>query len=103
MDKINKLTKQEIAREIQRLFPEKIISVTGVEVSRDLSFAKVWISTIEELDKTVKECQSEVLEIQRELAKKLILRRIPKLHFYADNSSREVAKIERLIKETKED
>lgn len=102
MDKIDELVKHEVAIELQSVFPEKIISVTQVEVSRDLSFAKVWIGSIDETENVVKECQHIAMEIQMVLAKKLIMRRVPKLRFYADNSSFEAAKIEKLIEETKD-
>ena len=102
MDKINELVKHEVATELQMLFPEQIISVTDVDVSRDLSFAKVLVSTIDDTENAVKEFQHIAGDIQKALSQKLILRRVPKLRFYADNSSREVEKIEKLIKETKE-
>ena len=99
MDKINELIKQEVSVLILQIVPDEIISVTEVKVSKDLSYAKIWISSLKNTEDAVKKCQSEASGMQKELAGKIIMRRVPKLHFVADFSSMKAAHIENIIKD----
>ena len=103
MDKINELVKHELSREILLRFPNEIVSVTAVDVSRDLSYAKVWISALENVEDVVKRCRAEASELTRVLARKLVIKKVPKLSFYADNTPDRVEKIEHLIDEIHQD
>lgn len=98
MEKIDELIKNELALEIRELFPEKFISITQVRVSKDLGYAKVWISTTIELEEVVKLCHEKSSQIRKDLSKKVHLRKMPKLHFVADYTAAEADKIERLIR-----
>jgi len=78
-------------------------SIAHLELSRDLSWAKVFISTFEDkesLDRTVAGLNSASGFIQTVLAKKLKLRHIPRCTFIADTSIAEGLKINQLIKDT---
>lgn len=103
MPKINELIKQYVSVSIQRTFMDEIISVTKVEVSRDLSYAKIWIAAFADPDGAVKRCQSFAKDFQRELAGKLEIRKTPKLHFVVDRTGENVDLIEKLIKEIKKE
>jgi ribosome-binding factor A len=79
------------------------LSVTRVEVSRDLAFADVYISNVREngsLARAVEGLQSAAGFIQTELASFMQIRKIPRLRFHADSGVREgfdiVKKIEEL-------
>ena len=79
------------------------LSVTRVEVSRDFSWAEVYISTFKpegSLKKGVAGLQSAAGFIQSKLAKEIRLRQIPHLRFHEDSGLREgfemVKKIEGL-------
>lgn len=102
MPQVNELVKQYLSILILQHIPGKIISVTEVSVSKDLSYAKVWVSATEDVDAVVAQCQSNAALFQRELAGKLTLRRVPKLHFVADKSGESVDKIEGLLKKIKD-
>lgn len=101
MDKIDELIKNEISIEVRGLFPDIIISVTQAHVSKDLSHAKVWVSAIDRTDLAVKLCQSESKQIRKELAGRVVLRKIPEIHFVPDHTGDEASKIDKLIEETK--
>lgn len=99
MEKVDELVNHEISILLLKLFPDKIITVTNVEVSKDLGFAKVWISALDDPGKTLIDCQREAATITKVLSKKLELRKHPKIRFYLDNSPSYASKIENLIEE----
>ena len=72
------------------------ISVTSVSISRDLSYAKVWISILG--DDREKEIIFQGLEsargfLRKEIASHIRLRRIPELFFLEDNSIAKGSKV----------
>lgn len=81
----------------------KSITITACRVSRDLSYAKVYFTSLSNLDK--KTLEKEVNEassfIRGLVAEKLDLRHTPILEFIYDESIEEGNKIERIINEIK--
>jgi ribosome-binding factor A len=82
------------------------LSITGVTVSRDLSFADVYVSNISaaaNIEKGAEGLQSAAGFIQSRLAEAIRIRKIPRLRFHADSSIREgfdlIKKIEDLAAE----
>ena len=80
-----------------------LISITRVQVSRDLSYADVYVSNISQADsvkRNTEGLQSAAGFIQSQLGATLKIRKIPRLRFHADASIREgfdmVQKIEHL-------
>jgi ribosome-binding factor A len=79
-----------------------LISVTGVEVDRELAFATVYVSALDESDR-----KDEVLQALRRargfmrsaLAARIDLRSFPQLRFRWDSSSARGARIEELLRE----
>ena len=79
------------------------ISITRVDVSRDLSFADVFVSNINEkasIQRNAEGLQSAAGFIQSRLGASLHIRKIPRLRFHADTGIREgfdlVQKLEEL-------
>jgi ribosome-binding factor A len=79
------------------------LSITRVEVSRDLAFADVYVSNVREngsLARAAEGLQRAAGFIQAELASFMQIRKIPRLRFHADSGIREgfdiVKKIEEL-------
>lgn len=99
LDKINELLKREIAKVLRELLPEDFITVNEVQISADLSSAKVWLRSIGDIDDVVKRSQACVSGIGKQLAPELKLRRFPRLHFMADKAPEKVERIEELIDE----
>lgn len=66
-----------------------LLSIHDVIVSKDFSFAKLYISSMENEDKledAVEALNHAAGFIQSKVAKKIKTRNTPKLRFYADNS-----------------
>ena len=82
----------------------KSITITGCKVSRDLSYAKVYFTSLSNLDKKslVKEVNEASSFIRGELAQRLDLRHTPILEFVYDDSIEYAENIENIIKEIKE-
>ena len=84
------------------------LSITRVNVSRDLSFADVYVSNIREtanIERGAEGLQHAAGFIQSQLGAVMRIRKIPRLRFHADTSIREgfdlVKKIDDLIEEGK--
>jgi ribosome-binding factor A len=68
------------------------LTINRIEVTGDLGYARVWVSSFEsgkKLQKGVEGLQSAAGFIQTSLSKKLRLRQFPKLMFIADSSIKE--------------
>ncbi len=83
----------------------KSITITDCKVSRDLSYAKVYFTSLSNLDK--KTLEKEVNEassfIRVGVADRLNLRHTPELEFIYDETIEHALKIEKIIKEIHED
>ncbi len=92
IDRISEDIKREIIsvmRELKDPRVEGMLTVVKVEVSGDLSYAKVYISAMEGIDKAkaaVKGLESAAGYIRRQLGSRLHLRKSPELKFVADDS-----------------
>lgn len=85
------------------------LSINRVEVTSDLRYAKVYVSTFltdNQLKHGVAGLNAAAGFIQREIAKKLRLRQFPKLQFIVDSGMKEgfnmVQKLNELERESKE-
>ena len=83
----------------------KTISITGAEVASDLSFAKVYFTSMSELDHKQLEYEMEEASpfIRKLVAEKMDMRNTPKLKFVYDESILYGEKIEQILKEIKEE
>ena len=85
------------------------LSITKVNVSKDLSFADVYVSDIrgKNIEKGAEGLQSAAGFIQSQLGAAMHIRKIPKLRFHADTSIGEsfdlIKKIEELVPAAKEE
>ena len=85
------------------------LSINRVEVTTDLGYAKVYVSSFlpdNQVEKGVNCLNAAAGFIQREIAKKLRIRQFPKLQFLVDSGMKEgftmVQKLNQLEKESKE-
>ncbi|MDT8439448.1 MAG: 30S ribosome-binding factor RbfA [Wenzhouxiangellaceae bacterium] len=76
-----------------------LISLTDVEVSRDLSHARVYISVlvIEQAAEVMRMLTESVGEIRHQLAGRIRLRIVPELKFLHDTASESGQRIEQLL------
>ena len=102
MRKFDELISRELALIINSILPESFISITSVRVSKDKSFAKIWISSTSDMDQILESLKSHQSAIKTQLANKVMARKIPKLQFVADTTEEEAQKIEKLISSIKQ-
>ena len=105
-------TTEDIRREISAILREvkdprvqgKLISVVRVDVTNDLSYCTVYVSTMEGMDATkeaVEGLKSGAGYIRHELGSRLNIRYTPKLIFKATDSIEYSANIARLLNDLK--
>jgi ribosome-binding factor A len=101
--RIAELLQRELADLIRREVHDprvKSLTVTSVDVSSDLSHAKVYITQltgVEQAAETLKALKNASGFLRHALRDRVLLRVIPQLHFLYDESVEEGAKISRLI------
>jgi len=81
----------------------KNVVITGVNITNDLSFAKVYFTCFNEDQKVVlKELKESASFIRGELSRRIEIRHTPTLSFEYDNSLEYAKRIEEKIKEINE-
>ena len=96
----------QLRRDLARLIQQEIkdpevgfISLSDVEVKRDLSHAKVYITVFdpEKADTSLKALRRAAAFLRRRLGQELRLRHVPELHFVHDDSVEKGSHIDDLI------
>jgi ribosome-binding factor A len=105
-ERLNRLIKEEIGFIIKYLKDPRIgfLTVLDVELSKDLSIARVYVSVYGDTDvknKTMEALESAAGFIRGELAVRVRLRSIPELRFIYDKSEEIRDRIFSLLKEVK--
>ena len=99
---------EEVQRELAALIPTVkdprvtgMISVTAVEVTQDLKYAKVYISVLDKADNSqvLKGLKSAAGYLRRELGRALNLRSTPELTFFLDDSMAKGAHILEMLRD----
>jgi ribosome-binding factor A len=108
-DRVSQQVHKEVASILQNEYKHRIgdmpfITVSGVEVTRDLAHAKIYITFYESDAEKVKEQMKLLVEfngfIRTLLAKRLRMRSVPHLHFIEDTSIIEGMRISNLVSQT---
>ncbi|MFZ5657572.1 MAG: 30S ribosome-binding factor RbfA [Pseudomonadota bacterium] len=98
----------QLRRELGTLVHEAVrelglpsVSVSDVEVTRDMAHAKVFVTALqpERSGEAVKGLREAAKEIRYELARAVKLRHVPELHFVYDESLDRGEKIDRLLQQ----
>ena len=104
-DKINEETSREITEILRTVKDPRIsqafVSITGCEVTKDLSYAKVYYSVLGKDEGVNKGLASAAGYIRKELAARLNLRITPKLVFIPDHSAENAVHISEMLKNIK--
>jgi len=82
------------------------VTVTKVEVSADLGHARVWVSimgTDEERARSLEGLGSAARFLRAQLARELVLRTTPELHFELDRGLEHAARIDDVLRRLRED
>ena len=104
IDRVNELIRTTIAEIISReveMPPGVFATVVKVDTSRDLRYARVFVSVFPEkkFGTAKKILISKIYFIQGKLNKKLSMKPLPRIEFVADYTETEADKIEKLLKE----
>jgi ribosome-binding factor A len=83
-----------------------MISITDVEVSDDLSFAKIYFSVLGDHEEETGRQMADLLNskkgvVRHELAQRLIMRQHPDLRFYYDPTPARAARIDELLRQVR--
>ncbi len=98
----------QLRRELGTLVHEAVrehglpsISVSDVEVTRDLAHAKVFVTALqpERSEEAMKGLKELTKPLRYELGKAMKLRHVPELHFHYDDSVDRGERIEQLLRE----
>lgn len=100
---------EDIKREVSDILQRQVkdprlgfVSITDVEVSRDLSYAKVFVSVLgseEERQQTMEGLTRAAGFVRSELAKRIRARHIPEMLFRYDPSLEHGARINAILKD----
>ena len=104
--KVNSLIEHELGPVLHEFLEgEKgMITVSKVETSRDMKWAKIWISIFGGDDnKILNRINSHLYEIQHALNAKFATKIIPRISFHLDTSPRYVQHVDELIKKIHEE
>ncbi len=107
-DRVNQLIQAELAPVVEVYTQELggLVTITYVKVSPDLANAYVGVScfnTLESSENVIEVLNRHSSLFHREIAKRLQMRRIPKLEFRDDQSGKYVQKIDQLFYQIKEE
>ena len=104
-ERVAETIKREMAEILtQRLRDPRLgamISVTDVEVTRDLSLARVYVSVLAadaERDRALEALTHSAGFVRHELAPRLGLREMPEIRFQLDTSIQQGARVEELLR-----
>ena len=82
----------------------KFITITDAKISSDLSYAKIYYTTLKENKKEIDEALNKASGfIRTKLCDRVEIRKMPELHFVYDESIEYAQNIENIIENLKED
>jgi ribosome-binding factor A len=106
IERLNSLFRQEISDLVQRQVKDPrlgtFVSITAVEISKDMRYAKVFVSRLGtdiEKKETITALESACGFIRHELGERMKARRIPELSFKLDNTIEKADRVLRIIDE----
>ncbi len=109
-ERINELLRGEISDLLRREVKDPrlggLVTITEVDTSPDLRHAKVFVSVLgseQEKASTFQALKAAAHFLQRELRKRLTIRRTPELVFLSDDSMEHGARILDLLEQARED
>jgi len=98
----------QLRRELGRLVHDAVrehglpsVSVSDVEVTRDMAHAKIWVTALqpERSKEAMKALKGLAPEIRYQLAQSVKMRHVPELHFHYDESVDRGERIENLLRD----
>lgn len=103
-DRVSQQIQRDVAIIIQRDLREPsigMVTVSAVEVSRDLAYAKIFVSAFmqddDKLDLAIKKLNEKAPYVRSLLAKSLRMRSVPNIKFHLDNSLNEGIRMSQIV------
>ncbi len=110
VDRLNSLLREVLSEVIRKDVDnpdiDEFVTVTRVDISKDLRYAKVYISMLgspEKKEQTLKALESASGFIGFTASKKVVMRFFPSLRFFIDDTVDKVMRIEELLGEIKKE
>ena len=75
----------------------KFVTITGCEITNDLSFCKVFFTTLDDKEEVLKSLKSASSFIRGEISKRVEIRHTPEIRFVFDESIEYGNKIEKIL------
>ena len=104
--KVNSLIEHELGPVLREFLENEkgFVTITKVETSRDMKWARIWISILNgDDDKILAAIEKNIYYIQGEVNKGFATKIIPRLQFSLDTSPRYVENIDKLIRKIHEE
>ena len=92
LERVNEVIKRELSEIVSRevhFTAQTLVTIHGVEISPDLRQCQVFVSVIgkpEQKNRVLSELEEHRVVLQRGLAKRVVLKYTPHLHFRIDDS-----------------
>lgn len=108
IERLNDQFQKEISIILQTEIKDQdihFVTITGCDITNDLSFCKVYFTVLDESkkDSTLQALKGAASFIRGELSKRVQVRHTPELRFFYDNSIEYGNKIERIIEKINEE
>jgi ribosome-binding factor A len=107
IERVNSLIQQLLGTILLDFFKNgpAIVTISKVECSRDLKWAKVWVTiTNAKNDQSIMtHLQKHLYDIQGEINRTLQMKIIPRISFYLDTTARHAARINELFQQIEEE
>lgn len=102
IDRLEHIFIEEISDIIKNEVRDKsinFVTISAVKITTDLSFAKIYVTVLDDLkrDDVINSLNRASKFIERELCKRVDIRKMPELHFIFDESIEYGNKIESII------
>ena len=75
------------------------VTITGCEITNDLSFCKVFFTTLDDKEEVLKSLKNASSFIRGEVSKRIEIRHTPEIRFVFDESIEYGNKIEKILKD----
>jgi len=105
IDRINSLIQEKISIILRKeLFvKDALITVQGVETSKDLKYTKIKVSVIpfKESQRALKIIDKQLPKLQRILNKEITIKFVPQMRFVLDKIEEKVSRVEEILRSLK--
>ncbi len=106
IDKVNALLQQQVGEIIHAYVSDEagLVTISKAECSRDLRWAKIWVSIVGgDDDKILQIIHDNLYDIQGQLNRYMSMKMVPRLQFFLDTTPRYAQHIDELINQIHEE